>query len=208
MKRITTCAALVYALCVVLAIACGCSAATASGGQSAHAAHATHTHADSDTAQLKAHATIRDIDLSALEAAESAIEALPDNLPTEEQNEVSSASYDAEITYSDYDAYYDELTYYASAYDNDFQSVGVVYGEDGTRYTWYSQNVLPGGGLMELNNNGRHVDERGFVCDGDGYIAVASNDYDLGTVVNTPFGAGKVYDGGCDSGTIDVYTDF
>lgn len=205
MKRITTCAALVYALCVVLAIACGCSAATASGGQSAHA---THTHADSDTAQLKAHATIRDIDLSALEAAESAIEALPDNLPTEEQNEVSSASYDAEITYSDYDAYYDEPTYYASAYDNDFQSAGVVYGEDGTRYTWYSQNVLPGGGLTELNNNGRHVDERGFVCDGDGYIAVASNDYDLGTVVDTPFGAAKVYDGGCDSGTIDVYTDF
>ena len=78
-----------------------------------------------------------------------------------------------------------------------------------TRYTWYSQNVLPGGGLTELNSNGRHVDEAtGFIMDGDGYIAVASSDHPHGAVVDTPWGPGKVYDEGCDSGTIDIYTDF
>ena len=100
---------------------------------------------------------------------------------------------------------------YASSteyYDNDFQSAGVVYGEDGTKYTWYSQNVLSGGGLTELNENGRTVDDRGFVVDGDEYIAVSSSDYEQGTVLDTSFGPAKVYDTGCDSGVIDVYTDF
>lgn len=89
---------------------------------------------------------------------------------------------------------------------SNFKSQGVIY-MNGVRYTWYSQNVLPGGGLTALNNNGRHV-ENGFVKDGDGYIAVASSDYAQGTIVNTPFGAGKVYDSGCASGTIDIYTDY
>ena len=89
---------------------------------------------------------------------------------------------------------------------DDFRSMGVVY-QDGTRYTWYSQNVLPGNGLDELNGNGRHVED-GYVKDGDGYIAVASSDHEIGTVVDTPFGPGKVYDTGCDAGTIDIYTDF
>ena len=106
--------------------------------------------------------------------------------------------------------YYEESYYepYTSCYENDFRSAGVVYGEDGTRYTWYSQNVLAGNGLIELNNNGRHVNEDGYVCDGEGYIAVASSDHEQGTIVETPFGTGKVYDSGCASGTIDVYTDF
>ena len=104
--------------------------------------------------------------------------------------------------------YYEEPVYYGSSYDNDFKSQGVVYDGD-TRYTWYSQNVLPGGGLTELNNNGRHVDEStGFIMDGDGYIAVASNDHAQGEIVDTPWGPGKVYDSGCSSGTIDIYTDF
>lgn len=95
-----------------------------------------------------------------------------------------------------------------SQYDGGFRSAGVVYGENGYSYTWYSQNVLPGGGLTELNNNGRHVDERGFVCDGDGYIAVASDDHAMGTIVETPFGDGRVYDSGSGSGNIDIYTDY
>lgn len=95
-----------------------------------------------------------------------------------------------------------------SQYDGDFRSAGIVYGENGYSYTWYSQNVLPGSGLTELNNNGRHVDERGFVCDGDGYIAVASDDHTIGTVVETPFGEGRVYDSGSGSGNIDIYTDY
>lgn len=112
-----------------------------------------------------------------------------------------------------YEPYYYEPVYYASAYDlsdgisaSEFQYVGVVE-ENGVRYTWYSQNVLPGGGLTELNENGRHVED-GYVMDGDGYIAVASSDYEKGTVLDTPFGKAKVYDSGCASGTVDVYVAF
>ena len=89
----------------------------------------------------------------------------------------------------------------------EFQWMGVV--EDGEHfYTWYSERVLPGGGLTELNENGRHT-EGGFVKDGDGYIAVASCDYEKGTVLETPFGAAKVYDTGyLQPGQVDVYTSF
>ena len=55
---------------------------------------------------------------------------------------------------------------------------------------------------------GRHVDSRGLVCDGDGYICVASSDYKKGTIVETSLGTGKVYDSGCASGTIDIYTNW
>ena len=89
----------------------------------------------------------------------------------------------------------------------EFQWRGVV--EDGDDfYTWYSERTLPGGGLSELNSNGRHSED-GFVKDGDGYIAVASCDYEKGTVIETPFGAAKVYDTGyLAPGQIDVYTSF
>ena len=86
---------------------------------------------------------------------------------------------------------------------DDFRTAGVIY-EDGQRYTWYSENVLPGGGLNELNSNGRHVDEDGLIRDGDGYIAVATDAQEKGAIVDTPFGQGKVYDSGCGD-TIDVY---
>lgn len=105
---------------------------------------------------------------------------------------------------------YEEQELYSASYDGsaeDFRSDGVIYYGDFS-YTWYSQQVLPGNGLTALNNNGRHVDERGFVCDGDGYIAVASDDFPEGSVVDTPFGAGKVYDCGSGSGNIDIYVDF
>lgn len=125
-----------------------------------------------------------------------------------EEMAAAEAQQQAEMEY-----YYYEPVYYSAPYDTsdgisaaEFQWMGVVE-EDGVRYTWYSQNVLPGGGLNELNANGRHV-EGGFVVDGDGYIAVASSDYAMGTVVDTPFGEAKVYDTGCASGTIDVYTNF
>lgn len=84
------------------------------------------------------------------------------------------------------------------------KSKGVNY-FNGHRETWYSQKVLPGGGL---NIPGRHVDDRGLICDGDGYICVASNDYTKGTIVETSLGTGKVYDCGCPSGTIDIYTNW
>ncbi|MEE1086240.1 MAG: hypothetical protein U0L05_03580 [Schaedlerella sp.] len=81
---------------------------------------------------------------------------------------------------------------------------GVVY-YNGHRETYYSQKVLPGGGL---SIPGRHVASDGTIRDKDGYICVASSDHPKGTLIETSLGMGKVYDTGCDSGTIDVYTDW
>lgn len=74
------------------------------------------------------------------------------------------------------------------------------------RWTWYSQKVLPGGGL---NIPGRHVDENGYVCDENDRICLASGFVDKGTVVSTPFGKeGCVYDYCATANTYDVYTNF
>ena len=82
------------------------------------------------------------------------------------------------------------------------RSAGVI-NWGGYKFTYYSQQVLPGGGL---NIPGRHVNEGGFVADGDGYIVLA-NDAPKGTVIKTPFGAsGKVYDRGTTGNHFDVYT--
>lgn len=78
---------------------------------------------------------------------------------------------------------------------------GIVY-SGGNKYSYYSQSVLPGGGL---NIPGRHVDG-GFVKDGDGYIVLA-NDKANGTVVDTPFGPGKVYDKGTSGNHYDIYVE-
>ena len=84
--------------------------------------------------------------------------------------------------------------------------VGVVY-YNGHKETYYSQQVLPGGGL---NIPGRHVAEDGTIRDGDGYICVAADPSYLGygSIVETSLGTGKVYDSGCDYGTIDIYTNW
>ncbi|MCQ2508419.1 MAG: hypothetical protein MJ097_06495 [Dorea sp.] len=81
---------------------------------------------------------------------------------------------------------------------------GVVY-FDGHKETYYSQRVLPGGALQIP---GRHVAADGTIRDGEGLIVVASSDLPFGTLVNTSLGPAKVYDCGCASGTIDIYTDW
>lgn len=84
---------------------------------------------------------------------------------------------------------------------------GVLYWND-HRWTWYSEKVLPGGGL---NIPGRYTDDDGFVCDEDGYICLAADLSYIarGTVIDTPFGRqGKIYDTGCAYGTVDVYVGF
>lgn len=84
----------------------------------------------------------------------------------------------------------------------DLQFHGVI-NWDGKKFTYYSQSVLPGGGLRIP---GRHVNEAGFVADGDGYIVLA-NDDPKGTIISTPFGyMGKVYDRGTYGNHYDVYT--
>ena len=91
---------------------------------------------------------------------------------------------------------------YSASY---FKSAGVIYW-GGWRWTWYSQRVLPGRGLKIP---GRHVNENGYVVDGNGRICLASSKLSKGTIVSTPFGAeGCVYDSGCPSNTLDVYTNF
>ena len=88
---------------------------------------------------------------------------------------------------------------------NKFKNIGVVYW-NGWKWTWYSQRVLPGGGLRIP---GRHVDDNGYVCDGNNYICLASSTLPYGTIINTPFGKqGKIYDTGCATDTVDVYVDF
>ena len=113
-----------------------------------------------------------------------------------------------------YEEYYDAdygyfEGYSASEYKNSFRSAGIVHDDDGQTYSWYSQRKLPGGGLTELNNNGRHVGDNGFIYDGDGYLAAASPyGEEVGTVVDTPWGQGKIYDQNKDGGSYDMYTDF
>ncbi|TGO05398.1 G5 domain-containing protein [Serinibacter arcticus] len=73
----------------------------------------------------------------------------------------------------------------------------------GYRFTYYSQSVLPGGGLAIP---GRHINADGYVADADGYIVLA-NSSPKGTIIDTPFGfQGKVYDRGTVGNHYDVYT--
>lgn len=82
-----------------------------------------------------------------------------------------------------------------------FLTQGVVY-SGGFKFTYYSQSVLPGGGLQIP---GRHVNAAGYVSDGDGYIVLAGS-APIGTVYDTPFGfKGKIYDRGTYGNHLDVY---
>jgi len=86
-----------------------------------------------------------------------------------------------------------------------FRFSGVVY-MGGYAWTWYTERILPGEGLAIP---GRYTDGDGFVCDGDGYIVLASCDLARGTVITTPVGrAGKVYDYCPTSGVVDIYTNW
>lgn len=93
---------------------------------------------------------------------------------------------------------YAEYIYDAS----DLMYHGVIYA-GGYRYTFYQESVLPGDGL---SIPGRWSDyNTGFVRDGEGNICLASSDLVYGTIVQTPWGQGCIYDCGCSSGTLDVY---
>ena len=86
------------------------------------------------------------------------------------------------------------------------KSKGAIYFEN-HKETYYSQRVLSGN---SLRIPGRHVADDGTIRDGSGYIAVAANSSYLskGTIVKTSLGPAKVYDCGCASGIIDIYTDW
>ena len=86
-----------------------------------------------------------------------------------------------------------------------FEWMGII-SWGGKTFSYYSERVLPGYGLRIP---GRYTAD-GFVRDGDGYIVLASDYYEKGTIISTPFGAdGKVYDRlgtGQPSYRFDVYT--
>lgn len=138
---------------------------------------------------------------------------MPVEIVTEEPPaEPSEPVWEEEPVYYDYEPDYWEPEPYAEpepVYDGetpDIYTMGVI--DDGERtWTWYSSRTLPGNGLDELNSNGRTTNDEGFVVDGDGYIAVASpwGQDSIGTVIDTPYGPGKIYDSN-EGGSYDLYT--
>lgn len=123
-------------------------------------------------------------------AAEAAAKAKAASATKSISNTSSKAQYQAAVASGNYSGSY-----------SDFMRAGVVY-SNGNKYTYYSQRVLPGGGLKIP---GRHVDG-GFVKDADGYICVAS-DKAYGTIVSTPFGQGRCYDQGTSGNHYDIYVE-
>ena len=77
----------------------------------------------------------------------------------------------------------------------------------GHHQTWYSTNEGCGQ-TTAVPIPGKHVADDGTIRDEDGYICVASSDLKMYSIVMTSVGPGKVYDTGCSSGTIDVYTNW
>lgn len=83
-----------------------------------------------------------------------------------------------------------------------FRSMGVIH-MNGIRYSYYSSRALY-----------HYRTPEWYACDdhiyrtADGYIVVASGDHPQGSIVNTPFGKGKVLDHCYASGTIDIYVNF
>lgn len=82
---------------------------------------------------------------------------------------------------------------------------GGVFYYNGYKETWYSTNEGCGQATARPIP-GKHVDENGIIRDEDGYICVASSDLPFYYVITISLGDAKVYDTGCSSGTIDVYT--
>lgn len=97
-------------------------------------------------------------------------------------------------------------TYIAETYCDSRSGLNPISGVnyyDGWRETYYSSNVLYHYRTPEWS-----VDENGVYRDSDGYVVVASSSDDQGTIINTSFGLGKVYDTGCAVGTHDIYTNW
>ena len=123
---------------------------------------------------------------------------------TEPTTKIEYEEEDVEDDGDDDEDYYEEdyesgYAIYSPSY---FKEAGVIWW-NGWRWTWYSERVLPG---YDLNIPGRYTDAQGYVRDGDGYICLATDGLAKGTIIDTPFGhAGKIYDCGCGTETIDVY---
>lgn len=110
-----------------------------------------------------------------------------------------------EKAFVQHDSGYDQPSCSGGGYSvgSDFFRDGVWH--DGRyRYTYYSSNVLHHYRTDEWTAGSDNI-----YRDSEGYVVVASSDHPQGTVISgTPFGDVKVYDTGCASGTLDVYTNY
>lgn len=97
--------------------------------------------------------------------------------------------------------YYEQESYYAPSNGGGLTRSGGVNYYNGNRETWYSSNTL-----YHYRTGEWTVGADGVYRDADGYVVAASSDYGQGSTIDTSFGAGKVYDSGCASGTVDIYT--
>ena len=90
---------------------------------------------------------------------------------------------------------------------DEFKNYGIV-NHNGECFTYYSERFLPGEGL-EIP--GRYTDWEGYVCDGEGYVVLATPDeyiHPRGSVIELPTGRmGRFYDF-CPEGSIDVYVNW
>lgn len=132
-----------------------------------------------------------------------------EELTTEEltTEEISTEESTGEIDVNGYG--WVQLQYYATYHIMDghlTRSNGVVYCF-GHKETWYSTSEASGQATAR-DIPGKHVAEDGTIRDEDGYVCVASSDLSFYSIVMTSVGPGKVYDCGCSSGTIDVYTNW
>lgn len=83
---------------------------------------------------------------------------------------------------------------------------------NGCSWTWYTTRQYPDR-KNSLGIKGKHADKRGFICDKDGYICLASGrgNKKKHAIVPTPFGKyGKVYDtnGGYNNHWFDAYVNW
>lgn len=72
---------------------------------------------------------------------------------------------------------------------------------NGWRWTWYTSRQL-----YHKNTKQWFLCDDGFYRTSDGYIVVASQHHEKGTIIDTPFGKGIVLDWCGTEGTIDIYT--
>ena len=74
---------------------------------------------------------------------------------------------------------------------------------NGWRETYYSSRVL-----YHYMTPQWTAGSDGVYRDSDGYVIVSSSSESYGTITDTSFGAGKVYDTGCPYGTHDIYVNW
>lgn len=82
------------------------------------------------------------------------------------------------------------------------KSSGVNYYK-GWKETYYSSRVL-----YHYRTREWTVDSNGVYRDSKGYVVVASSSEPQGTITDTSFGPGKVYDTGCAKGVHDIYVNW